>query len=297
MCQAVALGLGQAALAELAEKALDGGVQAVEHVVGAPQPPASRRSSRRSSRASPGAGPRPRRPSARPRAPRWRAPPRASRGRPGRDSAACRSSGRAGPAAPARAGGPRRQRQDERRASADVEQQVEGHGEPAGVRRRAGERPGELGRKGKRQHAAQEAVGEIGDGEAERFPIAEVAARSGLRALPRLAPSTMASAASGVTSPAPATAAMTRTVAMLECIAQVSSAVATRTGSGSRVAHGDQLAGLGPTAPGAKVSTRRCRARRIRPRPIPARPRLRVRARLPARKATRPAKIRPGRPG
>ena len=155
--------------------------------------------------------------------------------------------------------------------------------------------PAISGRKGSASTQPRRRLARLPTGRRRASRSPEAAARSGLRALPRLAPSTMARAATGVTRPASATEAMTSTAAMLECMAQVSRAMTTRTGSGSRVAVAISSRACGPTAPGAKVSTRRCRARRTRPRPIPARPRLRVRARLPVRKARRPAKIRAGK--
>ena len=112
---------------------------------------------------------------------------------------------------------------------------------------------------------------------------------SGFRALPRLAPSTMASAATGATSPAWASVTMTSTAAMLECMAQVTSVARARTTSGSLVSASTMLRASGATAPGAKVSTSMWSASRARPRPNKARPMLRGRVREVKRNVISPA--------
>ena len=111
---------------------------------------------------------------------------------------------------------------------------------------------------------------------------------SGLMALPRLAPSTSASAASGVTNCENASDITSSTTATLECAAQVSAAAMRMHSTGSLVMEASSACTAGACSAGASVSSRMCSAKRISPSPMAMRPIARGRLDPPTRKVTRP---------
>ena len=117
---------------------------------------------------------------------------------------------------------------------------------------------------------------------------------SGLMALPRLAPSTSASAASGVTKCDSASDMMRSTTATLECAAQVSAAAISTQRTGSWVIEASSVRTAGASSAGASVSSRMCRASSVSPSPMAMRPSALVSDEPPARKVTRPITNRTG---
>ena len=96
-------------------------------------------------------------------------------------------------------------------------------------------------------------------------------------ALPRLAPSTSAKAASGGTTPLAASDITSSTTATLECAAQVNAAATTMAISGSVAMLPSSSRRLGTSSNGVTRPSNWCSAISIRPSPIATRPRSRVR--------------------
>ena len=87
---------------------------------------------------------------------------------------------------------------------------------------------------------------------------------------------------------------ISRTLATLECTAQVTTAPMMMQSTGSPVMALMKTRTPGAFSAGASVSSRICSASSIRPRPIETRPRSLMRERAPPRKATRPRMNRTG---
>ena len=113
-------------------------------------------------------------------------------------------------------------------------------------------------------------------------------------ALPRLAPSTRARAADGVTKLEYASDMISSTVATLEWAAQVSRAASRMHITGSPVMAPSRTRTLGALSAGCRVSSRMCSDSSTRPRPMETRPRSLMRLRAPLRNATTPAMNRAG---
>ena len=118
--------------------------------------------------------------------------------------------------------------------------------------------------------------------------------RIGLIAVPRLAPSTRAKAASGGTAPLAANDITSSTTATEECAAQVRPAATSTSSTGSVVIAPSTRRRLGTSSYGVTSETSWCSAISIRPRPIATRPRSRVRAAVPRRNSITPSRISAG---
>ncbi len=117
---------------------------------------------------------------------------------------------------------------------------------------------------------------------------------TGFTALPTLAPSTMASVASGPIKPEAANEITARMTAMLECANQVSTAASAKLTSGSRVTAASTARTVSDRSLGAIASARRCSERSIRPSPIATRPMSWNRVPLPRPKVKTPKAISTG---
>ena len=107
-------------------------------------------------------------------------------------------------------------------------------------------------------------------------------------ALPRFAPSTSAKAAAGVMKWEYASDMISRTVATLECAAQLKAAAITMHSTGSPVIDCRRVRTTGAFSAGAELTSRMCKASSMSPRPIAIRPVFLMRDCVPKRNARRP---------